>query len=294
MWEYNYVTNTTELYHHGIKGQKWGVRRYQNLDRTLTEEGKLRYNKGGGRPRGKQGDISTAYNVAVAVTTAAAIGKKIYEEYKTGAFVGNKLKTMQKYGKYEVDRLLAPERAGIKRLERPENLTDTLKNTNPLKGRPEAANNCTFCSIAGELRRRGYDVTAKPSVTGNYTQERIWEVFKNAEVKYAKAGRFGKSPAEASKMLVEQFGENASGAVGVQWKNAGIGHCFAWRIENGKVTFVDYQQGTKGRELDWYWDKIDRKSLITVARLDNLEPNWSTITNVVDGGHRKENRNVQE
>ena len=32
-----------ELYHHGIKGQKWGVRRYQNEDGTLTDEGKERY-----------------------------------------------------------------------------------------------------------------------------------------------------------------------------------------------------------------------------------------------------------
>ena len=29
-----------ELYHHGIKGQKWGVRRYQNKDGTYTELGK--------------------------------------------------------------------------------------------------------------------------------------------------------------------------------------------------------------------------------------------------------------
>ena len=32
-----------ELYHHGILGQKWGIRRYQNEDGTLTEEGYLRY-----------------------------------------------------------------------------------------------------------------------------------------------------------------------------------------------------------------------------------------------------------
>lgn len=32
-----------ELYHHGIKGQKWGVRRFQNEDGTLTNEGKERY-----------------------------------------------------------------------------------------------------------------------------------------------------------------------------------------------------------------------------------------------------------
>ena len=32
-----------ELYHWGIKGQKWGIRRYQNPDGSLTEEGKARY-----------------------------------------------------------------------------------------------------------------------------------------------------------------------------------------------------------------------------------------------------------
>ena len=32
-----------ELYHHGIKGQKWGIRQYQNKDGTLTPEGIIRY-----------------------------------------------------------------------------------------------------------------------------------------------------------------------------------------------------------------------------------------------------------
>lgn len=40
------------LAHHGIKGQKWGVRRYQNSDGTLTAEGRARYGI-------KSGDSST-------------------------------------------------------------------------------------------------------------------------------------------------------------------------------------------------------------------------------------------
>jgi len=42
MWK---VVYSDELYHHGIKGQKWGVRRFQNSDGTLTAEGKRHYGK---------------------------------------------------------------------------------------------------------------------------------------------------------------------------------------------------------------------------------------------------------
>lgn len=35
-----------ELYHHGIKGQKWGVRRFQNEDGSLTSAGRKRYLSG--------------------------------------------------------------------------------------------------------------------------------------------------------------------------------------------------------------------------------------------------------
>ena len=39
---YYAVDNTEELEHHGIKGQKWGVRRFQREDGTRTAAGKRR------------------------------------------------------------------------------------------------------------------------------------------------------------------------------------------------------------------------------------------------------------
>lgn len=61
-----HASNRFEFYdslqHHGIKGQKWGVRRYQNPDGSLTEEGKQRYlnpdgslNRQGQKELGREG-----------------------------------------------------------------------------------------------------------------------------------------------------------------------------------------------------------------------------------------------
>ena len=52
VWQYNYgPMRSDELYHHGIKGQKWGIRRYQNEDGSLTDAGKKRYIGVGKRDR---------------------------------------------------------------------------------------------------------------------------------------------------------------------------------------------------------------------------------------------------
>ncbi len=41
------------LMHHGIKGQKWGERNYQNLDGSLTDAGKARYSKSSNKDNDK-------------------------------------------------------------------------------------------------------------------------------------------------------------------------------------------------------------------------------------------------
>ena len=57
------IVKSDELYHHGIKGQKWGIRRFQNKDGSLTKAGLKRRAKleaelkqlGGKKKRGASG-----------------------------------------------------------------------------------------------------------------------------------------------------------------------------------------------------------------------------------------------
>ena len=79
-----------ELYHHGITGMRWGFRRFQNEDGSLTPEGELRYNQGKQKlARGKAAEMykTKKYKAKLAlkqekqkVKDAAAIAKTAKKE----------------------------------------------------------------------------------------------------------------------------------------------------------------------------------------------------------------------
>lgn len=70
-----------ELYHHGIKGQRWGVRNYQYADGSLTPAGRQRY--GYGKSSGNKARIVANQKVSNLVNTVKykATGKQYVDSY---------------------------------------------------------------------------------------------------------------------------------------------------------------------------------------------------------------------
>lgn len=78
------------LMHYGTKGQKWGVRRFQNEDGTLTQEGRDRYGIGEERqpgPPDKTEYLTTTKGKKIAVDPFG-----MYRTMKTGRQVGKYIK----------------------------------------------------------------------------------------------------------------------------------------------------------------------------------------------------------
>ena len=82
MSHYGYICHS-ELYHHGIKGMKWGIRRYQNKDGTLTPEGKRRYGTVENLNKAISRKKKIALGIGLTTAAAAAIGAGAYGIEKT-------------------------------------------------------------------------------------------------------------------------------------------------------------------------------------------------------------------
>ena len=115
-----------ELSHHGVKGQKWGVRRFQNKDGTLTKAGQKRYDKELAKVREEEKRLKNAAATKKKIdrleARKAAVEKKKHEDDPEETKTKEKKKSPKKMSEAELKERIA-------RLKLEKECKDLEKNT---------------------------------------------------------------------------------------------------------------------------------------------------------------------
>ncbi len=125
--------------------------------------------------------------------------------------------------------------------------------------------NCQRCVPAYEMRRRGYDVVAKPKAKGkDYLSINPFSAWKNAVV--LNTSDTGKQDIEHT---MSSWEEGARAQVVIYWKGSKKGHTFIAEKANGEVCFVDPQN--ENYDASRYFDRVQKGETV-YCRIDNLDP----------------------
>lgn len=98
MWEYNYSSD--EFYHHGVKGMKWGVRRYQYADGSLTPQGKRRYNNSSKMEKFADSMVGKSVRHLVNSARTTVTGKQYVDGYLSKGTTLARIQTSENFEKF--------------------------------------------------------------------------------------------------------------------------------------------------------------------------------------------------
>lgn len=269
-----------ELYHHGIKGQKWGIRRFQNPDGTLTSEGKKHYSKGNNPNKNikKQGlemivIPAAVWTAEVAIIVAPAIASDLNAKNKT-----------RKYQKERDNAIKTDEKTGFK-IKNNQNMSDKddLSRVNPMHGAVENdgyTSNCMLCTTTYDMRKRGYDVTVNKTDAG-FADNKVKDWYPKAKVvEISSKDEYGNTSYERMcKNAIDEISKQPDGARGnlmVTWKGGFGGHSMVYQVKDGKMQILDGQTNKIYKDPSTILNK-DKVWYISYARLDNVDFDYKRI-----------------
>lgn len=290
-----YYYTPSYIAHHGIKGQRWGIRRFQNLNGSLTRAGKQRYDH---QLRYQSKSVSDKVAKAKAMATTVgvrALTMAVPEFYPfiRVALLADFARFMKTYMYYNFDTTnYIKKKDGpletikdMKRLSQKESINESsnVKNVNPYYKKKGGYNNCTNCAITVDMRQRGYDVRARRRGTGRTNQE-IASMYKDSKIvkpNYGIKQERGESRKEYVSRSYDNFckaieseGKNSRGIVTIMYQSgrydlSSSGHAFNYEVKDGRVSFYDAQ--SKKADCDRTFSFANPESY-TYIRTDNKIP----------------------
>lgn len=278
--------------HHGIEGQKWGVRRGPPYP---LGSGKISGNSNNSyEGKYKNRHAESAKQIALQFV------KTLVAYTVPGAGVAMNAVTLHKYAKSNLDTRDYTKKDGnvekiseMKRKDSNSISEDDLKLINPGNGNGRV-NNCGNCTVTYEMRSRGYDVVARRRASG-VTISTFDSWFPGHEREHVD---FNPNPHEKTDDFVDRsvkqltssiksYGNNSRGYLAIRWGAPdgsidGGGHVINWRVNNGKVEFIDAQSGKNFpiKDFGLCVQSYD------YGRLDNVTPSDSVGNACVSRGRK--------
>lgn len=270
---------TNYLEHHGIQGQKWGVR--NGPPYPLKPGMHSAAEKRAGLSGVSESDKNTKTNYSKSSRTPTAADSVDFEQTKY--FLDSKIKNIHN--------------CGFKTKSKPSDIKSDSAAVNPKYREHSLSNrykmNCTNCISAYALRRMGLDVEAQPLSTGRDIQE-MNLMFKNClnskhtnEISFNTHSDTSKSVREGiTKQIEELCGEDA-GVGFIRVQGAFCGHVFNWeKMDDGRVIFVDSQSNNvDDKVIENYFKWLSQGKYLEphamVTRLDNCYVDTMAINNAV-------------
>lgn len=271
----------SELFHHGIKGQRWGERNGPPypLDRQVSMKIKA----------SAKGEESGALINPKHLKSLSFRDKELEFAKKAFNFVEEAESRLFEDGSV---RYFSPAKVfneigleGMKEgksslskewmLNKSESINDSTKNCNPGYGEWGTTNNCTRCAAALELRQRGMNVVAARSPKGcNPFENETW--FKGAKTK-------GYSSMQEMMRDILKQGPGASGSLagyyGDGLGSGSGGHTVHYKVDGRKITIQDGQSGKTYDNFTQFWQQMGfNNGGCFATRLDNCQPDFEAMS----------------